>query len=128
MLHFAIEYVWNFLCLFFKDEITYLLYVIKFQIFLWRFEIAVNLLRRIEDNSYQIQNKLKKSKNFTIGVYYSTEDHSINQIFMLFYIYKILILGISWSFQAKLKLDLASFILLVLLKAKEIILNVKMKL
>jgi len=44
--------------------------------------------RKIEEKLYQINYTIKNSENFTIGVYYSIEHHSINQVFMSFYILK----------------------------------------
>jgi len=45
----------------------------------------VNLLRNNEKKSYQKQNKLKKSQNFTIDVYYSVKHHGANETSVSFY-------------------------------------------
>jgi len=36
-------------------------------------------MKKNEENSYQIQNKLKKYEILTIDVYYTVEHHGINQ-------------------------------------------------
>jgi len=49
----------------------------------------LNLLKKFEEkmkkNSYQIENYLKKSENFTMCVYYSSKHHSINSVSISLY-------------------------------------------
>jgi len=50
-----------------------------------KIEIIMNFQRDSEENSYQMQNKLKISENFTIDVYHSVKQHGANKIPLSFY-------------------------------------------
>jgi len=100
ILHFFTIYEQNFLGLFFRDEITRLILIIRLSNFFWKFQIIINFWWKDEENSYQIQIIFKKSESFEIEAYFSAKICNAKKITVSFYIYKF---GIDSQLQTSLK-------------------------